>query len=229
MCCLQTTHILDSLHNCEYVDQLADQIALNILVTPGRTFTPPTPGRTFTHVHPPPPQAARSGNVFGINEAELAADMARKLAVSGGAPGATGGQELVLRGIGLRALPGEAWQAAPHLTKLDLSNNQVGAGRQGGGGGWACVVHACVRVPHPNIPHTPKAPILPTPHTPKAPIHALYPPQHPPDLTFKPIFPQDPPPAHCRTHPLHTAGPTPCTPQHPPPAPRRNPPLHPAL
>lgn len=46
---------------------------------------------------------------------------------AGGGGPAGPGQELVLRGAGLREVPGQVWQAAPTLTKLDLSQNQVGA------------------------------------------------------------------------------------------------------
>lgn len=36
-----------------------------------------------------------------------------------------GGQELSLRGAGLREVPLEVWQAGPGLGKLDLSDNPV--------------------------------------------------------------------------------------------------------
>lgn len=65
--------------------------------------------------------AVRSGNVFGINEAELAADAAKKLSLGGNV-----GQELSLKGAGLKQVPDSVWQAAPQLGRLDLSGNPIG-------------------------------------------------------------------------------------------------------
>jgi hypothetical protein len=92
----------------------------------------------------------RSGNLFGQDEAALAADAARKLRLgaaaaaaaaevegrpSGGAGGGGGGGggggarggggELVLARAGLREVPGEVWDAGPSLTRLDVSGNKV--------------------------------------------------------------------------------------------------------
>jgi hypothetical protein len=36
------------------------------------------------------------------------------------------GQHLSLRGTGLPSVPPDVWQAAPHLSSLDLSDNPVG-------------------------------------------------------------------------------------------------------
>ncbi len=108
-----------------------------------------------------PAALARSGNVWAADEAQLAADMARKITVASEAettssaaagaplPGgyaaihgrgqgvgwqqggpvpasvpASSGRELSLRGAGLTDLPAEVWQAAAHLTKLDVSCNK---------------------------------------------------------------------------------------------------------
>ncbi|GAX78678.1 hypothetical protein CEUSTIGMA_g6116.t1 [Chlamydomonas eustigma] len=93
--------------------------------------------------------AVRSGNIWGENEAELAADMARKISLSAAAAEAAanvvGGQtlqhaggcyaavqgksalrEICMRGAGLREIPGEFWQAPQYLQKLDLSCNPLG-------------------------------------------------------------------------------------------------------
>ncbi len=87
--------------------------------------------------------------MFGVNEAELAAEAARKLTLAaaaaaashdrdewrgaGGGAGAGGGgregRELVLAGAGLRAVPPDVWAAGPSLARLDLSGNQVGQQR----------------------------------------------------------------------------------------------------
>ena len=64
-------------------------------------------------------QAARSGNVMGVDEGQLASEVARKLSVSGGA------RELSLKGVGLREVPLDVWDAAHAISKLDLSNNPV--------------------------------------------------------------------------------------------------------
>ncbi len=66
-----------------------------------------------------PGQAARSGNVMGVDEGQLASEVARKLSVSGGA------RELSLKGVGLREVPPDVWDAAHAISVLDLSNNPV--------------------------------------------------------------------------------------------------------
>ena len=109
---------------------------------------------------------SRSGNVWGVDETQLAADLARKVQVSAQAeaqtqaqeradggrrhqsgsllnlgaapapssssssavavavPGPGSGKELSLKGVGLVQVPAEVWQAAPWLSKLDLSGNR---------------------------------------------------------------------------------------------------------
>lgn len=52
--------------------------------------------------------AARSGNVFGVDETSAVADAARKLALS-----SVSGQELILKGRGLNNIPEEVWQVHP--------------------------------------------------------------------------------------------------------------------
>ena len=109
-------------------------------------------------------QVSRSGNVWGVDETQLAADLARKVQVSAQAetqtqaqeradgggrrhqsgsllnpgaapvpsssssvvavPGPGSGKELSLKGVGLVQVPAEVWQAAPWLSKLDLSGNR---------------------------------------------------------------------------------------------------------
>ncbi|GLC33883.1 hypothetical protein PLESTB_000814300 [Pleodorina starrii] len=107
--------------------------------------TPGPPGRLGSLNRP----VARSGNVFGVDEAALAADAARKLRLGGvaaaaaaaagnpvgcrsgggggGGGGEGGGGELVLARAGLREVPREVWEAGPSLTRLDISGNQIPA------------------------------------------------------------------------------------------------------
>eukprot|EP00798_Chlamydomonas_sp_ICE-L_P003245 gene3245-13267_t len=64
-------------------------------------------------------QAARSGNVMGIDESTLAAEAARKMTISGGS------HELSLKGVGLTEVPPDVWEASRVVIKLDLSNNPL--------------------------------------------------------------------------------------------------------
>lgn len=63
-------------------------------------------------------------------KAALAAEMARKVALTAASAASSGisdnkGAALLLAGRGLRSVPHEVWGAGPSLVKLDLSNNPV--------------------------------------------------------------------------------------------------------
>uniref|UniRef100_A0A7S0YIR7 Uncharacterized protein n=1 Tax=Polytomella parva TaxID=51329 RepID=A0A7S0YIR7_9CHLO len=63
--------------------------------------------------------AVRSGNVFGLKGADVAADLARKIQLSG-----SSGHELVLKATALKFIPPEIWEAGEAVALLDVSQNK---------------------------------------------------------------------------------------------------------